>query len=560
MSDLRTVLRTALGDERPSPDALQRVIRRSERKARRRRQLAAIVALGVFAAGGWLTWVAFRPSGWTVGSTESGTYLLSDFEVGPHVDPATEETVPGKADVTFTRLWSAGEYPGVHRCELRVLDAAGSEIESLSFEMAALSQGNRPPVVIPVTGSIGGATATGSCDPERLDVPVAYVVSNERLRYVDGRLAVVYEVARPEGVPGEVQISTQACTVAAWDGDRRLLGQAHFTLTAGDGTYDAGVGLDDVSVREATFATVKCVPFVHESEFPEPKPPTGTSPSASATVIVPDIGGLSEDDAVRMLEDVGLTVSVVTEPSNETAQGIVATQEPSPGVVVDTGTVVTIRVSQGPGERCVQATTSGDFDGDGTVDEAELLAVVPADVSCDRSGDVYTQMESQRIEVGFGSGQTLEQTLADCQPCLTGSLVFAATDLDGDGRHELAIDVGPGAATDYVGFYRVDPSGVSPLTVSEPGDSPYVEPGPAIFGGGFDSGLWSPIECRVAGDGTRELISVHAENLTGPIMGPWRVHTTTMVLEGDRLVVTSTNEVESDSFTRSSHMFRNGCS
>lgn len=210
--------------------------------------------------------------------------------------------------------------------------------------------------------------------------------------------------------------------------------------------------------------------------------------------------------------------------------------------------------------RCVQATTSGDFDGDGTVDEAKVVALVPAAVSCERNGDVYAQMESQQLEVAFGSGRSLDQALADCQPCLTGSLVFTATDLDGDGRDELALDVGPGAAIDYVEFYRVDPGEVSPLVVSEPGDPPYVEPGPAILGGGFDSGLWSPIQCRVAVDGSHELVSVHAENLTGPITGPWKVHTTTMVLEGDRLVVTSTNEIESDNFTRASDVFHNGCS
>ncbi len=209
---------------------------------------------------------------------------------------------------------------------------------------------------------------------------------------------------------------------------------------------------------------------------------------------------------------------------------------------------------------CVQASTSGDFDGDGTVDEAKVVALVPADVSCERNGDVYAQMESQQIEVAFGSGQLLDQQLTDCQPCLTGSLVFTATDLDGDGQDELALDVGPGAAIDYVEFYRVDPGEVSPLVVSEPGDPPYVEPGPAILGGGFDSGLWSPIQCRVAVDGSHELASVHAENLTGPITGPWRVHTTTMVLEGDRLVVTSTNEIESANFTRASDVFQNGCS
>jgi TolB protein len=210
--------------------------------------------------------------------------------------------------------------------------------------------------------------------------------------------------------------------------------------------------------------------------------------------------------------------------------------------------------------RCTQATTSGDFDGDGTVDEAKVLAVVPREVSCAGNRDVWAQMESQQIDVGFGSGQTLHQELTGCQPCLTGGLVFAATDLDGDGRDELAIDVGPGAAVDYVEFYRVDPSEVRPLVVSEPGDPPYVEPGPAILGGGFDSGQWSPIECRIGAEGIYELVSVHAENLTGPITGPWQVHTAIMVLEGDRLVVTSTNDVESDNVTRTPDVFQDRCS
>jgi hypothetical protein len=214
----------------------------------------------------------------------------------------------------------------------------------------------------------------------------------------------------------------------------------------------------------------------------------------------------------------------------------------------------------GYGPRCTQATTSGDFDGDGAIDEARLVALVPADVSCDRNHDVWAQMESQQIDVAFGSGQSLEGVLADCQPCHTGTGAFAATDLDGDGRDELAIDVGPGAAIDYVEFYRLDPDGIRPLIVAEPGDPPYVEPGPAILGGGFDSGQWSPIECRVTSAGTRELISVHAENLTGPIAGPWRVHTTTMALEGDRLVVTSTDEVKSENYTRPSAVFLEACS
>jgi hypothetical protein len=145
--------------------------------------------------------------------------------------------------------------------------------------------------------------------------------------------------------------------------------------------------------------------------------------------------------------------------------------------------------------------------------------------------------------------------------------VFEPTDVDGDGRDELAIDVSSGGATGLEEFYRVDPDEIRPLVIAEPGDPPYVEPGPAILGGGFDSVTQSPVVCRVNDDGARELVSIHAENVGDSLSGPWRVHTTTMVLQGDRLVVTSTEESES-SFPGTSGIpsfsdrapFENGCS
>jgi len=208
--------------------------------------------------------------------------------------------------------------------------------------------------------------------------------------------------------------------------------------------------------------------------------------------------------------------------------------------------------------RCVQATTFGDFDGDGTTDEAELLELVSGPVSCRNGGEVTSHLLSQQIDVRFGSGQMLQQPFKDCQPCLAGGGVFSATDLDGDGRDELAIDVGPGASLDDVGFYRVDPSGVHPLLVADPGDPPYVEPGPVSLGGGFDSGSQSPITCRSNPDGTRELVSVHAENVGSYVEGPWKIHTTTMVLQGDGLVVTSSKDSRG-SFSITSRVFQNGC-
>jgi hypothetical protein len=112
----------------------------------------------------------------------------------------------------------------------------------------------------------------------------------------------------------------------------------------------------------------------------------------------------------------------------------------------------------------------------------------------------------------------------------------------------------------------VDADGIRALSIADSGDPPFVQPGPAILGGGFDSGLQSPIVCRVNDDGARELISIHAENVGDSLSGPWR-HTSTMVLQGDRFVVTSTDDSESSfpdtrgipSFSNMSP-FENGCS
>jgi hypothetical protein len=216
--------------------------------------------------------------------------------------------------------------------------------------------------------------------------------------------------------------------------------------------------------------------------------------------------------------------------------------------------------------RCTQATTSGDFDGDGTLDDAEFVEVAEGIVSCDRGGEVFKNLSSQELRFRFGSGQTLQKSFADCRGGLC-AYVFDATDLDGNGRDELAIDVSSSAAEGLVEFYRVDPDGIRSLVIADPGDPPYVRPGAAILGGGFDSVLQNPIICKVNDDRTRELVSIHAENVGNSLSGPWRVHTSIMVLQGDRLVVTSTDDSRSSvpdstripSFSDTSP-FENGCS
>jgi Tol biopolymer transport system component len=207
--------------------------------------------------------------------------------------------------------------------------------------------------------------------------------------------------------------------------------------------------------------------------------------------------------------------------------------------------------------RCVVARTSGDFDGDGTTDQAQFVDLVRGHVSCENPATVTSHVQSREIVVRFGSGQTLDQPFTGCQSSCAQS-AFEATDLAGDGRYELAIDVGLGAAIDFIQFFRVDQSGISPLLIAEPGDPPYVKPGPAVIGGGFDSGSQSPVACRVAPDGTRELVAVAAENTGSRVDGPWHIHTTTMILKGDRLQVRSSSDTQGP-FPMTSKIFDNGC-
>jgi hypothetical protein len=171
--------------------------------------------------------------------------------------------------------------------------------------------------------------------------------------------------------------------------------------------------------------------------------------------------------------------------------------------------------------RCVLARAPGDFDGDGTKDVALLETLGQ---SC---ADQVAKRPTIRIE--FGDGASWQSQFKQCQGGSCNS-VFAAADLDSDGRSELVAEVGPGSAVDFVEFFRVARRNLQPLTIAPPGRPDLgISPGPAIFGGGFDSGAQNPTSCLVTPSGMRWLIAIEAE-LRG--VG-WRVHRTQLRLMGD---------------------------
>ncbi len=344
MPDVQDLLKEAVGSFEPRGD--QRSVERRVERRRRTRQLSAgFVALGLFAAAGWFAWTALQPGEGTPGSTGSQTYVLSEFQVAPHLDPATGEADPTRADVTFIPRWSTAAYPGVHPCELRVFAASGSQIGSLSFELTALSQGRSGPMVAPVDAPIEGATATGSCEPGRLDAPVAVAIANARIVDAGDHLSIRYDVEVPE-VPEGLQLGAQACTAAVWSANGRLLGSASF---AGAAVGEVGeVPLeDDSTIGDAAEATVTCTPFIRANAFPDPEPPGGATAQPVVT-LVPNVAGLSPAEARAILADLGLAVTVTLEPSEEVPAGLVTSQQPAAGVEVTAGASVELHVSTGP--------------------------------------------------------------------------------------------------------------------------------------------------------------------------------------------------------------------
>ncbi len=185
---------------------------------------------------------------------------------------------------------------------------------------------------------------------------------------------------------------------------------------------------------------------------------------------------------------------------------------------------------------CVLARTTGDFDGDGTPDVAALVLLAPAGETCREAQYGSGGPPDFHLRVSFGSGGTLDHRFTYCPGGPCGAEAFTATDLDGDGRSELAVEVGPGAAVDFVEFFRVERDAVHPLQIKSVGAAKaHLKPGPAILGGGFDSTLQSPVACEVRPDGTRVLVSIQAEMVGNSIEGPWRVTHVELELRGDTL-------------------------
>ena len=122
-----------------------------------------------------------------------------------------------------------------------------------------------------------------------------------------------------------------------------------------------------------------------------------TVSSGPETVVVPDVVGMTEEDAIAAIQDAGLRVAITRGPSDDYEEGVVAGQDPESGAEVDEGATVTILVSEGPEERSMpdvrgqngdeaEATLESDYGLDVSQQAAtpEMCGAVPPGAVCDQ--------------------------------------------------------------------------------------------------------------------------------------------------------------------------------
>ncbi len=104
-----------------------------------------------------------------------------------------------------------------------------------------------------------------------------------------------------------------------------------------------------VDERWTLFSTTRC----DDSDSPGTTVSTTTAaPTTTTTTIrsgrpVPDVTGITVDDAILTIFDWGLRIERVDEPNDEIPRGFVVRTNPAPGTVVSPQSVVTIVVSSG---------------------------------------------------------------------------------------------------------------------------------------------------------------------------------------------------------------------
>jgi serine/threonine-protein kinase len=139
-----------------------------------------------------------------------------------------------------------------------------------------------------------------------------------------------------------------------------------------------------------------------------------TVSSGPEAIAVPDVVGMTEEEAVATIQDAGLDVQINRGPSDEFEEGIVASQDPAAGAEAGEGDTVVILVSEGPEPQEMPDVTGQDADDAEAFLEADPYQLNVTQQEADPSqcgatppGTVCDQDPAAGTEVSPGDNATL---------------------------------------------------------------------------------------------------------------------------------------------------------
>ncbi len=195
-------------------------------------------------------------------------------------------------------------------------------------------------------------------------------------------------------VPDVVGFTEEAAT--------RTLREAGFEVTT-----EFRVTTDQAKIGEVIEQSPDPDSFLQEGETV-----TITVGKRPAQVEVPNLSGLTQEQAVTALEEAHLTLGTPTTQPSEEPEGTVVSQNPLPGEMVDKNSTVDIVLSEGPSEVTVPDVVCESLGkAESELEKAGFQVTISEDtqfnVECPKSGRVAAQDPSGNASASSGSDVTL---------------------------------------------------------------------------------------------------------------------------------------------------------
>ncbi len=201
---------------------------------------------------------------------------------------------------------------------------------------------------------------------------------------------------------------------------------------------------------------------------------------------------------------------------------------------------------------CHDSQLNADVDGDGVLDQVDLLTLAPTCDSPDAGRHWVLHVSGGKLGPS-GPGVSFygsDQDFTDCQQT-DACRLFAAPDVNGDGKAELAVQVLSGASTEFFALYELEgiDTAAGPrfvrIDVAPPGDAwndQYgLQPGPGLFAWGGSAAHLHAATC-VDRSGQRVLVLRTGLPATATA-DSYDVHDTFLRLDGAALTVVGSDDV-----------------